>query len=74
VLAAYRAGIFEVVPEENRKDLEEIAEDVRAEMSFVFVGHMDQVLATALLRELGAPVGETASEADGSHPSLPMAH
>ncbi|MCU0303162.1 MAG: endopeptidase La [Thermoanaerobaculales bacterium] len=75
VLAAYRAGIREVImPEENEKDLEEIPEDVRGEMSFVLVGHMDKVLASALVRDpesnVGAPSGDLESRVD----SPPIAH
>ena len=66
VLAAYRAGIRTVVlPEENEKDLEEIPEDVRGEMEFVFVTHMDTVLERTLLRDtepgVAAPSGDGAS-------------
>jgi len=52
VLAAHRAGINMVIlPAENRKDLEEIPNQVRRKMEFVLVEHMDQVLDTALLAE-----------------------
>ena len=54
-LAAHRVGIREVIlPEENEKDLEEIPEEIRAEMTFRLVDHMDAVLAHALVREDGA--------------------
>ncbi len=50
LLAAYRAGIFEVlIPEENEKDLEEIPPEVRKEMTFHLIKTMDQVLELALL-------------------------
>ncbi|MCD4750987.1 MAG: endopeptidase La [Thermoanaerobaculales bacterium] len=50
LLAAYRAGISEVIlPQENEKDLEEVPEDVRNEMVFHLVEHMDQVLEHALV-------------------------
>lgn len=49
VLAAHRAGIKTVIlPEENRKDLEEIPQKVKSKMEFAFVESMDQVLAKAL--------------------------
>ncbi len=49
VLAAHRAGIRTVIlPKENEKDLEDIPEDVRAEMTFNFVRHADEVLKIAL--------------------------
>ena len=45
-IGALRAGIHNVIlPEENRKDLEDIPEDVREQVSFYFVSTIDQVLA-----------------------------
>ena len=50
MLAAHRAGITKVIiPEENRKDLEEIPENVRGEMEIVAVENMESVLKHALL-------------------------
>jgi ATP-dependent Lon protease len=44
VLAAYRAGIYKVIlPILNRKDMEEIPENVRNKMTFHFVEHLDDV-------------------------------
>jgi ATP-dependent Lon protease len=75
VLAAYRAGIREVIlPEENDKDLEEIPADVRREMTYHFVTHMDQVLANALVRKLDTEVAPPAAEAQSRADSSPMAH
>ena len=49
VLAAHRAGIRTVIlPERNRKELEEIPSRVKKELSFKFVKNVDQVLRTAL--------------------------
>jgi ATP-dependent Lon protease len=49
VLAAHRAGIKRViVPERNRADLDEIPEEAKRELEFVFVGRMDQVIDAAL--------------------------
>ena len=50
VLAAHRAGIRTVIiPKENEKDLQDIPEDVRGQMSFKLVEHMDEVLRIALV-------------------------
>jgi ATP-dependent Lon protease len=58
VLAARRAGIKTVLlPRGNEKDLEEIPAETRQEMEFIFVEHVDAVLAAALLPAL--PAGET---------------
>jgi ATP-dependent Lon protease len=74
MLAAYRAGIREVIiSEENEKDLEEIPQDVREEMSFHLVGHMDDVLARALVGGLDSEVASTAGDGE-SRVDSPMAH
>jgi ATP-dependent Lon protease len=50
VLAAYRAGILEVIlPTGNRRDLRDVPADVRERMTFHFVERMDQVFDVALL-------------------------
>ncbi|MGB9195716.1 MAG: endopeptidase La [Terriglobales bacterium] len=49
LLAAHRAGLFEVIlPKENEKDLAEVPENLRSAMKLHFVDTMDQVLAVAL--------------------------
>jgi ATP-dependent Lon protease len=49
VLAAHRAGVTTVIlPEENRRDYEEIPANVQKALTFKFVSHMDEVLAEAL--------------------------
>jgi ATP-dependent Lon protease len=74
ILAAYRAGIREVIiPEENEKDLEEIPQDVREEMKFHLVGHMDDVLARALVGGMDSDVASSAGDAE-SRVDSPMAH
>ena len=48
VLAAHRAGIkIVLLPERNRKDLEDIPEDVRKEIDIRFVKRVDDALAIA---------------------------
>ena len=49
LLAAHRAGLFEVIlPKENEKDLAEVPENLRSAMKLHLVDNMDQVLALAL--------------------------
>jgi ATP-dependent Lon protease len=51
VLAARRAGITTVLlPQKNDKDVKELPKTIRRGMHFVFVEHMDQVLAAALVK------------------------
>jgi ATP-dependent Lon protease len=49
LLAAHRAGLFEVIlPKDNEKDLAEVPENLRNAMKLHFVDTMDQVLQIAL--------------------------
>jgi ATP-dependent Lon protease len=49
VLAAKRAGIKTVIiPEKNRKDLDEVPESAKKNLSFKFVKRMDDVMKTSL--------------------------
>ncbi|WCK53677.1 endopeptidase La [Aneurinibacillus sp. Ricciae_BoGa-3] len=50
-LAAHRAGLKKIIiPHDNEKDIEDIPESVRADLKFIPVEHLDQVLDTALLK------------------------
>jgi ATP-dependent Lon protease len=58
ILAARRAGLRRVIlPKENQKDLRDLPEQVRAEMEFVFVERIEDVLSAAVpqLGALAAP-------------------
>ena len=49
LLAARRAGICRVIlPQENEKDLFDFPEHVKAEMEFIFVTRIEDVLAAAI--------------------------
>jgi len=55
LLAAHRAGLFEVIlPKDNEKDLAEVPENLRNSMKMHFVDTMDQVLQIALEAPLAA--------------------
>ena len=71
VLAAHRAGIKRVIaPERNRSDLEEVPEEVRREIDFVFVSKMSQVINAALEEQ---PIAPRSTALDGSA-AAPMAN
>jgi len=75
ILAAYRAGIRVIVlPEENEKDLEDILEDVREEMTFHFVKHMDEVLRHALVGAVKSGVAAPSGDPEARVESPPLAH
>jgi ATP-dependent Lon protease len=60
VLAASRAGLTTVIlPERNKKDLDDIPANVRETMTFVFAERVDQVVETALLPAPEAPPANT---------------
>ena len=65
VLAAYRAGLKEVVlPARNGPDLEDVPEEVRSNMTFTLAETVDQVLDVAIAKD----TDETSTEV-----SLPLA-
>jgi ATP-dependent Lon protease len=76
LLAAHRAGIFEVIlPSDNEKDLAEVPENLRDVMKLHFVKTMDDVLAFALESPLPDVPDETATIAAlPSTPQAPTAH
>src|SRR5450432_2245052 len=68
LLAAHRAGLFEVIlPKDNEKDVAEVPENLRNAMKLHFVETMDQVLAIALESPLPA-----LREDDTAQPIAPL--
>jgi ATP-dependent Lon protease len=62
VLGARRAGITTIIlPKRNQKDLEDIPEEIRKEMTFHFVDGIDEVVALALEPVLEAPLAAVTS-------------
>ena len=80
LLAAHRAGLFEVLlPKENEKDLAEVPENLRTAMKLHFVDNMDQVLALALEGPLPQIVETDAAQMSPiapppTTPEIPTAH
>ncbi|MCJ2185981.1 endopeptidase La [Novosphingobium beihaiensis] len=76
LLAAMRGGITTVlIPEENRKDLAEIPDNVKEGLEIVPVSHVDEVLSRALTEQLEAIEWTEADElaAAPAHSSPPSA-
>lgn len=49
-LSAHRAGLTKIIlPAENEKDLDDIPESVKENLTFVLVSHLDEVLEHALV-------------------------
>ncbi|GAB6158236.1 endopeptidase La [Desulfotomaculum varum] len=71
VMAAHRAGNkIIVLPLDNKKDLEEIPQNIKKQLEFKLVDHMDQVLDIALLEKEAADAvvePEAAAALDDAH-------
>jgi ATP-dependent Lon protease len=78
LLAAHRAGLFEVIlPKDNEKDVAEVPENLRNAMKLHFVDTMDQVLQIALespLPKIDAEVAQTIAPLTSDSVGSPAAH
>jgi ATP-dependent Lon protease len=78
LLAAHRAGLFEVIlPKDNEKDVAEVPENLRNAMKLHFVDTMDQVLQIALespLPKLDEEVVQPIAPLTSSTGDSPAAH
>lgn len=67
-IAAHRAGIKTVImPKDNAKDIPELPERIREDLSLVPVSHLDEVLKYSLLESKGKPFSV---ETNGSKPTV----
>ncbi len=74
VIAAHRAGLkVLILPKDNKKDLEEVPEEVIKDIDFKFVTHMDDVLEIALAKPLYAK-NKKADEEIGLESSRRLLH
>jgi ATP-dependent Lon protease len=78
LLAAHRAGLFEVIlPKDNEKDVAEVPENLRNAMKLHFVDTMDQVLQIALespLPKIEAEVAQAIAPLTSDNVGSPAAH
>ncbi len=74
VLAAHRAGLKKIIlPRKNDKDLVDVPKSARRDMQFIFVEHMDTVLAEALFPSLPKASDKAKSAARRARPARPPA-
>ncbi len=74
-LAAYRAGISTVIiPEENKRDLDEIPKNIKECIDFVTVGSMEKVLELALTKNKQPLFELPVSKAEIKTDIIPMAY
>jgi ATP-dependent Lon protease len=69
VLAAHRAGLSRVIlPEKNRRDIDDVPEDTRADLEILFVNDMAEVLEHALdpSPEAGPVIGGDSGEQESA--------
>ncbi len=74
-LAALRAKIKNIIiPDQNRKDLEEIPPYIRRKVNFIFVKNTDEILKVALVPGKVQPLPEVAKEDPGEKKGRPESH
>ncbi|MBV9908979.1 MAG: endopeptidase La, partial [Hyphomicrobiales bacterium] len=70
VVAAHRAGLKRVMlPARNRKDFEDIPEEVRQQLAFVWLERVDDAVAAALEPGPSKAADESAAERETVAPS-----
>ncbi len=75
LLAAHRAGVFEVLlPRDSEKDLAEVPENLRNAMKLHFVDNMDEVLRVALESPLPKEITAQAPPIVDTTPPQPSTH
>jgi ATP-dependent Lon protease len=66
VLAAHRQGLKTIIlPRANDIDLDDVPQDVREDMDFVLVDHLDEVLKAALTASTGLAVDDLMNGGNG---------
>ncbi len=78
VIAAHRAGVNEIIMcKKNEKDLKEVPEDVKSQIKFYFVEHINEVISIALKIDLkdwneeNLYISQNTTEIGGEKSSMP---
>jgi ATP-dependent Lon protease len=75
VLAALRAGIASVMlPARNEKELDEIPEDARRQLQFVWLNNVTEAVQFALVKPAARPTADAAPAAQPALPRFPAEH
>jgi ATP-dependent Lon protease len=71
-IAAHRAGITTVImPKANVKEIPELPERIREDLTLIPVSHLDEVLNIALLEAVGPPISLEKEKSESSHVIIP---
>ena len=71
-IAAHRAGVKTVIlPKENAKEVPDLPERIREDLTLIPVSHLDEVLDVALIEAVGPPVTLEGKRSDGSSVIIP---
>jgi ATP-dependent Lon protease len=71
-IAAHRAGITTVImPKENVKEIPELPDRIREDLTLIPASHLDEVLDIALLEAVGPPINLENEESEGAHVIVP---
>ncbi|HXV64208.1 MAG TPA: endopeptidase La, partial [Vicinamibacteria bacterium] len=72
LLAAHRAGITKIIlPRDNEKDLSELPEEVRKELTITLVEKVEEVFAVALTAPISSPSAESVEDSEsGLEPEI----
>jgi ATP-dependent Lon protease len=71
IIAAHRAGVKKVIlPKDNEKDLEDVPDEVKNDLKFVFVETIEEVLKEALNVELPRPEHLLSTASNESYTSI----
>ena len=74
-MAAYRNhAVTVIIPEENKKDLDDIDPLVRENLTFILVNHMDQVLDTVFELHHAASAPEKEDPVPAIPPQVNVSH
>ena len=75
VIAAHRAGLKTIIlPKDNKKDLEDVPQEVLKDLHFKFVSHMDEVLKIALTKPLKVEPKKSSKDPVDMPPVMPISN